>query len=89
MEVCLTVHLSLLKTSPCSLVTHMNFVEIFVMFLVILSMNNYIICDAYHSITANEDPVHHPLEDVLCTGLAQGEADKSVPSPWCVEGCKQ
>ena len=44
-----------------------EFVEMFVMFLVILSMNNYIICDAYHSITVGEDLVHHPLEDVLCT----------------------
>ena len=45
-----------------------EFVETFVMFLVILSMSNYIICDANHSITAGEDLVHHPLEDVLCTG---------------------
>ena len=43
-----------------------EFVEMFVMFLVILSMYNYIICDAYHSITVSEDLVHHPLEDVLC-----------------------
>ena len=67
MEVCLTAHLSLLKIDPCSWVTH-EFVEMFVVFLVILSMNNYIICNAYHSIAVGEDLVHHPLEDVLCAG---------------------
>ena len=45
-----------------------EFVETFVMFLVILSMNNYIVCDANDSITAGEDLVHHRLEDVLCAG---------------------
>ena len=67
MGVCLTAHLFLLKTSPCSWVTY-EFVEMFVMFLVIFFMNNYIVCNANHSITVGENLVHHPLEDVLCTG---------------------
>ena len=53
-----------------------EFVETFVMFLVILSIN-YIICNVYHSIAADEDLVHHLLEAFLCTGYAPGEADKS------------
>ena len=42
-----------------------EFVEMFVMFLVILAMNNYIIHNAYHFIAVGEDLIHHPLEDVL------------------------
>ena len=45
-----------------------GFMETFAMFLVILSMNNYIIYNANHSITVVEDVVHHLLEDVLYTG---------------------
>ena len=45
-----------------------EFVETFVMLFVILSMNNYIICDSSHSIAAGKDLVHRSLEDVLCTG---------------------
>ena len=44
------------------------FVETFAMFLVILSTNNNIICNANHPIAAGMDLIHHLLEDVLCTG---------------------
>ena len=63
-EVCLTAHLPLLKTDPHSWVTLMNLWTI-VMFPLILSMNNYIVCNANHSNTVGEDLVHHPLEECL------------------------
>ena len=46
-----------------------EFVEMFVMFLVILSMNNYIICDANHSIAADKDLI--PSCWKMCCGQAR------------------
>ena len=66
-----------------------EFVDMFVMFLVILSMNNYIICNANHSIAVGKDLVNHSLEDVLGPGQVPREADKPEPTPWCVEGNEQ
>ena len=45
-----------------------EFVETFVLFLVILSMNNYIICDAHHSIAVGED------WSIICWILSCAEA---------------
>ena len=44
----------------------------FIMFLVILSMNSYITCNANCFITVGDDQVHHPLEDVLAQARLQG-----------------
>ena len=66
MEVCLTA--ILVEDNPMLMGDSHEFVEMFVIFLVILSMNNYIICNTYHSITVGEDLVHHPLKDILHTG---------------------
>ena len=45
-----------------------EFVEMFLMFLVIPSMNSYIACNANHSIAVSKDLIHHLLENFLCTG---------------------
>ena len=70
-EVCLTAHLSLFEDKSMFMGDSHEFV-MFVMFLFILSMKNYIICNAYHSTTVGEDLVHHPLEDVFAQARPQG-----------------
>ena len=58
----------LVEDKPMFIGDSHEFVETFVMFLVILSVNNYIICNASYSIALGEDLANHPLEDVCCTG---------------------
>ena len=60
--------LILVEDKPIFMGKSHEFVETFVMFLFILSMNNYIVSDVNQSITTGDDLVHHLLEDVLCTG---------------------
>ena len=51
------------------------------MFFIILAMDNDIICNSNHAMTAVKFLVHHALENGLNTGQTLGEVDKLVSSP--------
>ena len=58
------------------------------MLFIIMSVDDNIICNPNYTFAAFQDLFHHLLEDVLGTGKAPGEMDKSVMSPWGVEHCE-
>ena len=55
------------------------------MLFIIASVDDNIICNPSYTFAVFQDLVHHLLKDVLGTGKAPREMDKSVMSPLGVE----
>ena len=60
-------------------------VQALIVLFIITSVDDNIICNPNYTFAAFQDLVHHLLKDVMGTGKAPEEMDKSVTSQWGVE----